>query len=312
MKAMVANNKILWLCLSLMVLAGGCTVGTQSHDDKELQIAEQFGLAYAPLVVIKEKSMMQDHGVQVEWIQLNNASAIREAMLSSHLDIGFMGIPPYLIGKDNDMGWEVFTGLTKAELALVSNNEDINALTDIERQDRIILPQPGSIQHILLAMAAEKEFGDAQYFDEQLLSMSHPDGLQALKNSKDPVLLFTAPPYVAMALQEPKFQKVLTGVDAFGGPFTFIVGVASETAWREKKSQIDIFQTVLREAILWMEQYPEDAADLLAPYYQITHQEMMNYLQSGELVYALDVQGMERFQEFMLQVGYIKKEEALR
>lgn len=44
-------------------------------------------------------------------------------------------------------------------LGLQTNAENIKSLKDIKPTDRIALPAPGSIQHILLAMAAEKNWG---------------------------------------------------------------------------------------------------------------------------------------------------------
>ncbi len=53
---------------------------------------------------------------------------------------------------------------------------------DFSPDDRIALPQPGSIQHILLSMAAEKQLGKHDVFDNQLVTMKHPDGMTALES----------------------------------------------------------------------------------------------------------------------------------
>jgi len=55
----------------------------------------------------------------------------------------------------------------------------IKSLKDFKPTDKIALPSPGSVQHILLAMAAEKELGSASALDQNLVAMAHPDGAAA-------------------------------------------------------------------------------------------------------------------------------------
>ena len=54
------------------------------------------------------------------------------------------------------MDWKLIAGLSVCPVGLVAGKSipDFAALTE---QHRIALPQPGSIQHILLSMAAERE-----------------------------------------------------------------------------------------------------------------------------------------------------------
>jgi NitT/TauT family transport system substrate-binding protein len=291
------------ILLTAFLLFSGCS---RSADDGVLKIADQFGLAYAPLVVIKERSMLEEKGLVVEWVQLGNASAIREAMLAGDLDVGFMGIPPYLIGRDKGMEWQVFTGLTSAKLGLVSNLETIESIEDIEEHHRIVVPQPGSIQHILLSMAAEHTLGDPAAFDMQLVSMKHPDGLQALRAKGDIQMHFTSPPYVNMALVEEGFRLVLDGEEAFGGPFTFIIGVASKSMV-EKGQGLEILQETLIDAIAWMQNNPSEAVELLSAYYDLSEEDTKEYLLGEQLRFSTEIEGLEKFESFMSEAGYLSR-----
>lgn len=284
----------------LLLCAAGC-----GRDRDAVRIADQFGLAYAPLAVVRERGLLEQRGIEVEWVRLGNASAIREAMSAGRVDVGFMGIPPYLIGRDRGVAWEVFTGLTRAGLGLVSNDARIDSLEAIGRKDRIALPQPGSIQHILLSMASERRLAQADRFDGQLVSMKHPDGLQALKAKADITLLFTAPPYLQMA-NEMGFATILTGEEAFGGPFTFIVGVASLTFATEQKETLEEIRECLEEAMRWMEAEPKQARALLAKAYGLSEEEIGEYLDAGGLTYELDILGIDRFEAFMRRAGYLE------
>ncbi len=292
---------IVVMLLTACLLYSGCS---RPADEGVLKIADQYGLAYAPLAVIKERSMLEDKSLEVEWVQLGNASAIREAMLAGDLDVGFMGIPPYLIGRDKGMEWQVFTGLTSAKLGLVSNLSSIGNIEDIEVHHRIVVPQPGSIQHMLLSMAAERTLGDAAIFDSQLVSMKHPDGLQVLRAKGDIQMHFTSPPYVNMALAEEGFRLVLDGEEAFGGPFTFIIGVASKSMV-ENGQGIEIMQETLTEAIEWMQRNPDEAVKLLSAYYDLSEEDTRDYLLGEQLRFGTEIEGMGAFESFMSEAGYL-------
>ena len=188
-------KKLIYLLMIMVipiVLFNGC--GTQK-EEKTITIADQYGLGYAPVQIMKVKNILkkQTGDINIKWKKLANTAAIREAMLAGEVDIGFMAIPPFLIGKDKGMKWKIISGLSMCPLGLMTYRDNINSLSDIDKNDRIALPQPGSIQHILLAMASERKFGDADRFDDQLVTMAHPDGMNALLSRKEITAHFTSP-----------------------------------------------------------------------------------------------------------------------
>jgi NitT/TauT family transport system substrate-binding protein len=291
-----------------------------------LRVAEQHGLAYAPLALIQAEDRLAGT-IDVEWIRVNNAAAIREAMLARRLDIGFMGIPPYLIGRDRETGWHAFTGLSRAPLGLVTVNPQITDLFDLvtgDRGHRIALPQPGSIQHILLSMALDRAHGDPTLLDNRLVSMGHPDGMSALLaagTGGDIAAHFTSPPFLFEELRHPDARLLLSGREAFGGEFTFIVGVlapdvppespavaALTGALDEAMTEIASLQDELRAAD--PDELPRDAAGTLttlATFYQISAGDLGGYLRQEGLIYEREIRGMERFSERMRAFGYLSR-----
>jgi len=138
-----ALNRLLYIIIVVgisLVLLAGC-----KNEPKTVKIADQYGLAYAPIQVMKESGYLEEllgDEYKVEWVKLANTTAIREAMLGDSLDVGFMGIPPFLIGVDNKMEWKIITGLSKSPLGLVTNDMTINSLEDFIGNGKIALPQP--------------------------------------------------------------------------------------------------------------------------------------------------------------------------
>ncbi|MDL2219906.1 ABC transporter substrate-binding protein [Ruminococcaceae bacterium OttesenSCG-928-O06] len=293
------------LFLGLVLLCAGfagCTGGTQRDV---VYIAEQFGTAYAPIALMREWGLLEEHlpaGVRVEWSQVGNTAAIREAMLAGKADIGCMAIPPFLIGKDAGMEWKICSGISNIPMGLVSRDAEVQSLADIGSR-RIALPQPGSIQHILLAMAAARQLGDATVFDNQLVTMSHPDGMTALLSGADVDLHFTTAPYLGQELAA-GMTLVLDGTEAMGEPFTGIVAVASDAFAEENPALYSAFLAALQEAITRLNEDPAEAARLLAPVYGMEEDALLAELCAEGTAYTTAVEGVEAFATFLQQTGY--------
>jgi len=269
---------IIILSLSLFLISA-CESGDQSSQ-KSITVAEQYGLAYAPVQLIKELQLLEelDPDLKVKWKQLSNTTSIRESMLAGEVDAAFMAIPPFLIAKDKGMEWKIISGLSESPLGLMTNRNYINSLADFKAEDKIALPQPGSIQHILLSMAAQRNYGETDKFDNRLLTMNHPDAMNALLAGREVSAHFASPPYLFMESKEEGIKKILSGSEAFGGDFTFIIGVSTEEFYQQQSENYILFYKALMEAIKFIDQNPVQAAELLADNYDLSQAEMKEYL----------------------------------
>lgn len=286
-------------------------VGTGCGEEK-LVVAEQFGLAYAPIEVMRAQGFLEqaleDEGLHltVEWARMANTAAIREAMLANQLDIGFMAIPPFLIGKDNGMDWRIMSGVSESPLGLVTGDPEIQTTDDVDASHRIILPQPGSVQHILLSMYTERVYGDANKFDDQLMTLSHPDGMTAMLSGDSSYLHFTSPPYLQQELNSEGFHEILDGEACFGDAFTFIVAVCPERVYREE-SVYKAFMSALEASMAFMQAHPDETRALLASAYEYSEAELDAYLSDPQMQFNKTVRGVETFEAFMLRAGYLEQ-----
>ncbi len=299
--------RFLMICLLFIPFLTNCT--NHKQDQPSVTIAEQYGLAYAPLQIMKVRKLIEKKvpGIKVNWIKLGNTAAIREAVLGSKVDIGFMGIPPFLIGWDKGMEWKIFTGLSEAKIGLVTWKDNINSLADLKPEDRIALPQPGSIQHILLSMAAEKYLGKSDYFDNQLVSMKHPDGMNALLSKRDVSAHFTSPPYIMMELSQPGMKLILDGKEAMGGDFTFIAGMVTDKFSNTNPEILSAIRSAITESGSFIENNPDKAVEILKDNYSISESSLLSYLTEGSLVYSTEIKGLQKFLTFMKAKDYIDK-----
>lgn len=301
------------ICLGIFT---GC--GAKSMDEgqsrKTLIIADQFGLAYAPIEIMKQKGYLEKaltecglEDVEIKWQKFGNTVAIREAMLSGSLDIGFIGIPPFLLALDNGMPWRIMTGLSESKVSLITKDENIKTLNELSEDNRIILPQPGSIQHILLMMASEKTFGDAHKFDEQLIALSHPDGVVAFTSGNANQLHFTTPPFIQSELKVEGAHEILSGQDAFGDDFTFIVGVCQASLYNDSKTY-QSFLSALEQSFAFMEQSPEETYLILSESYDYSIEQIKEYLSPDQMHFGSEVKGVERFVKFMRETNQLKSD----
>ncbi len=298
-------KKRLALLLALLVvpiLFSACGPGKKTT----LTIAEQFGIAYAPVQVMKDEGILEAAlpDVQINWVQLGGPTAIREGMLAGDIDIGFVGIGPMLIGVDTGMEWKTFTALSANEVSFITNRDDIKSLADIGQDDRIAVISPGCTQHVLLCMAADQQFGDPEKFDRQLVSLSHPDAMSAMLAGGEIVLHITTPPYADLEL-ESGMHKIFTGQDVMGGPFTFICGVADTKLYSDHREIYDAVQNSLSAAMDWINADLQVAAEALAPVYGVDADMLYGMMSYNGTIYQKTLTGIEKFAAAMVDMGLI-------
>ncbi len=289
--------------LAASLLLTSCEKNTR---EPSITIAEQYGLAYAPLQIMKARGFLEElnPSAEVQWVKLANTAAIREAVLAGQVDAGFMGIPPFLIGRDKNMPWKIATGLSRAPLGLVAS-ESVSSWEDLTGSSRIALPQPGSIQHILLTMALDREAGDPALLDSSLVSMKHPDGMNALLSGAVQGH-FTSPPYLFQELDQPGFSLFLSGEEAFGGAFTFIIGMVTEDFQKNHPALYEDYLTAVNQAVEFLNENPRESALILEEAYGLDRTVLEDYLSRSGMVYETEVRGVEGFLSFMIRSGQIQ------
>ncbi|MGH4138433.1 ABC transporter substrate-binding protein [Clostridium sp.] len=309
-KFLIRNIFIIGLIIGILSLMGCSAINEKKDAKNNISIAEQFGLAYAPIQIMKENKILEKNypGVKIDWKQLGNTAAIREAMLSNQVDVGFMAIPPFLIGLDKGMEWKIASGLSESPVVLVTNKENIKSIKDFSSSDRIALPQPGSVQHMLLSMQCEKDFGDAKKLDNLLVTLAHPDAMNALLSAKDITAHFSTPPYLFKELEQNNIHQILNGKDAIGVDFTFVVGVTTNKFHDTKPELYIALISSIKESIQFIQNNPDKSSEILAAIYKLSKVEVLKYITNKDMIYTDEVKGVDEFAKFMKVNNYISNE----
>ena len=101
-------NKAHHLRASAFALALAVATATQVHAETDrLRIAQQFGIAYLPLIVASEKGLIEEESkalritpAKIEWLRLSGAASMNEALISGGLDFATAGITPMILTWD--------------------------------------------------------------------------------------------------------------------------------------------------------------------------------------------------------------------
>lgn len=303
-------KKRIFLLLMLLILGvfplSGCSA--KNAKDDTFTIAEQFGIAYAPLNIMKELGILEKKlpGVSIEWKQFGGPTAIREGMLNGEIDFGFMGISPVLIGIDNGMDWKYATGISSNQVAIVTDRPELQSLSDFTPEDKIAILSPGCTQHVLLCMLAQKELSDARCLDQQTVSMTHPDAANALISDTEIAAHVATPPYIQEELSH-GMHIIADGEDIMGEPFTFISGVAMTQFYENHRDWYDAFIEALEESVDYINNNKDEAAKHLAPVYGISEEELLEQMGYNGTIYSTKLSGIEKMSRAMEETGFIKK-----
>ncbi len=312
-------KKLLALMVCGIILCVG-SVGCGANDKAqtevkpdEVNIAFQYGLAYAPLIIAKEQGLIEKayeeatgKQVAVTWNQMSSGADINTAFVSGSINVGFMGIAPAITGISNEIGYKIFTNLSGQEHGLMTSQSDINSLADLVGSDsQIALVNIGSIQHIILGRALEHAGYDAHSLDSNIVVMKHPDGMSSLETGSIPCHL-TTNPYLYQEQDNPELHEVSGISDVWTAQSSFIVGVAGTELQTGNPKLYAAVCEAIAEAIDFINDSPEEAASITCVFNNNTVDEELRYMAAGN--YAVETSGIFELAKFMSANGFIDKE----
>jgi NitT/TauT family transport system substrate-binding protein len=311
-----------YLCAGLVAaaLAAG-TIDNASAETAQLRIAQQFGIAYLPLIVASQNGLIEDEakalGIappKIEWLRLSGAASMNEALISGSLDFATAGIAPMILTWDKTRTTAKIIGVaalgSMANL-LLTNNPNVKTLADFTDKDRIALPSVKvGFQPIVLQMAADKAFGKYDKLDDLTVSMPHPDAAAQLLSGRSEITAhFTSPPFTQQELASGKVHQVLNSYDVLGGPHTFNVVYATTKFVNDNPKTIQAFVRGLDRANDWIKANPKDAAALYikAENSKLAPELIESIIRDKDVNFTTAPEGAQKFADFEAKLGLIKQ-----
>jgi NitT/TauT family transport system substrate-binding protein len=271
-------------------------------------IVYQYGYAYAPLIVMRQEGVLEKEfpGTTFAWRVLASGSAIRDGMIANQVQIGAGGVAPFLIGWDRGVGWKLLGSLCDMDLWLVARDPNIKTLRDLKPGMKIGMPAPDSIQAIILRKAAQDQLGNAHALDDDIVAISHPAGVAALRNGQL-AAHFSNPPFQFEEVAQGG-HVVLRSFDVFGVS-TLDSVFATEAFARAYPAFVQTFYTELKAAIDLINRHPRRAATLLSRDSggKVSAQTYEGWLTRRGTKFTIVPEGYLRYATFMHGIGLIGK-----
>lgn len=276
--------------LLVLSLAGCGAAGKKDTAEvKKINIAYQYGLAYAPAVIAKEKDLIEKayeeqtgEKVEVTWTQMNSGADINTGISAGEIQVGFVGVGPALTGITNQVGYKVFSNVSGQPHGAMTNDEDITSLESLVGSDKqLAVVNIGSFQHIVLAKALVNEGLDAHALDQNLIAMKHPDGMSSLETGSVAVHVTTSP-YLQQERQEENLYEIPSVSAAWSPEDSFIVGVAGTDLYENDQ---ELYQAVcegISDAIDMINDDVEAAAGITCESSGNTLEDEIRYMKDGK------------------------------
>jgi NitT/TauT family transport system substrate-binding protein len=262
--------------LALVVATAGLlATALPAHAEGRIRIAQQFGIAYLVLDVVRDQQLIEKHAkaqgldVKVQWEAISGATAMNEALLAGSLDVVSAGVPPMLTLWDRTRGKQnvkAVAALGSLPNYLITNNPQVKTLKDLGPKDRIAVPAAGvGFQSRTLQIETARLFGKAEFkkFDAISVSLPHPEATAALiAGGSELNTHFSSAPFYYQALEgNPAVHKILSSFDILGGPATFNVLYSTQKFHDENPKTYKAFYAALGEAAQWIRANKAQAAE---------------------------------------------------
>src|SRR5260370_3974183 len=192
-------------------------------ETSEIRIAEQYGVAFLPLMIMRDQRLVERHAakaglakLEVVWSRLGAVNAINDALLGGKLDFAAGRVPSLVIlwakTKGTPTAVRGVVALGDIPNELVVSGPKVKSIRDFGPHDKIAVTAVKiSNQAIALQTAAARELGDSSYekLDPLTIGMAHPDAAIALLSGSGGVTPhFSSPPLMGREIAKPPLPSL--------------------------------------------------------------------------------------------------------
>ncbi len=289
------------------LVVGAATAGRQASAPSKVTIAYQPGVGYTPLIVLKQQKTLEQQfpDTQFSWKVLSSGAAITNGVIAGDIQIGAGGVGPLLVGWAAGVNWKLLAPLDWGDLWLMAKDPAIKTIADLKGK-RIAMPSPTSIQAVVLRKMAQAKLGDAKALDPGIVSMDHPDALQALLSGQIDAHLTSAP----FQLQEKvRGAHVVARSYNYFGAHSFLGAMVTQKFYDEYTEFSNTFYKDIVAAQKLINGNPAKVAHLLQDDSggQPSWRQYKQWLGASGLKFTTQPLGLMRFATFMNRIGMIAK-----
>jgi NitT/TauT family transport system substrate-binding protein len=299
-----------------ILLAGGIAAASA----KSVTIALQPGIAFLPLVVADAEGILREEAaaagvsdLEVKLIMVSGGPAANDAIISGAADLVGLGIPPLLVVWDKTRRHnpaKIVAGCTILPYTLFTNDPSKSSIADFTENDRIAVNATTSVSAMLLRIAAARKFGDAgwQKLDSMMVSMPHPEAMNAVLNKTGVTAYFSVPPFTDRLRRSGKLPVVTTSKDILGEEATGGLIAARENFFQSNKDLVLALNRAMRRAIDLIHKDPRLAAQDYLKTVKVTTSldDMVAIISDPDMGYSEIPKGIMVYADYMKKWGLIE------
>jgi NitT/TauT family transport system substrate-binding protein len=312
---------------SVVALAALALLSGPALADEQVRIGIGYGLAFLPVYICQDLKLVEKYAkarhlrLQAHYERFSGAAAVQDAIASAAIDMGPFGLAPLLTAWDKAKGAKdsprdsrgqilAVSGITTMPVVLLTNQPKVRSIADLRASDRIAMPTLSSPQMYVLQMQAEKNLGQYDRLNSQVVELSPSDAVVALIDGSGPVTAyFASPPFTEIALKDEKVHQILSSVEVIGGKASFLI-LGARRGYVEAHPQIpQVVDEAMDEAARLIHDDPQRAARIY-----LTH-EPSKALDAGAIgsvlkdnadAFGSPIEGIQAFANFMGRHGELK------
>jgi NitT/TauT family transport system substrate-binding protein len=299
---------LILVCLFALTACGG---KPQKEEAKTINIAYQVSIGYAPLIVMKEKKLLENAykgELTVNWSEMKSGAAVNEAITSGVLDVGCVGVAVAATGVMAGVPYHIATGIAAQPYAILTNKPEIQSLQDIKDTDQIAILNFNSHPHVLLGKACQAVFGDAHALDKNCVTLSNADGYTSMLSGAVQCHLVISPfCFMELRSQDPSIHEIPVSEDVWPAANTALVAVVRNELHDKEPKLYEAFLAAMDEAMKFIEEHPEETAQILSAGYDASPEEILEWMNDPRSSYTTELHGVMDYLKFMQEGGFAEK-----
>jgi NitT/TauT family transport system substrate-binding protein len=310
------------LGLMLVMIIGGCAEKEEAHIGMAVEFNDHAACAY----ISQDKGWFEDGGLKLTaYENYVTGMAIAAALARGDIQVAYICLVPAINAYANaGVPIKVVAGTHKYGYGLVVNPEKIKTVEDLEKPDiRIGCVQAGGAVDLVLHKTVDEYGLDQDKVLSHVQRMNPPKQVLALETGQlDAAFL---PEHWATVAEAPGLEMLLMSQDVWPEMQGSVL-VVKDDFIDSHPEVVEKLVEVSERALEWSNQYPQEAADVMARQLQaaggeifpvdvadvaaeleITSEVLLKSMGRLEYTTDIDPEVVQETIDYMVELGYIKE-----
>ena len=302
-------KKLITSVILLVIILTACFfIFNKNEDDTPtIRIMIGDGISFAPLYVIKDLSLIEKYSpnAKIELTSNLSGTIMNESFIANQVDIAAFSISTFATGLDKGIPYKIASPLAYTRYGLQTNNPNIKSLKDIGSNDKIAVSSLTGSTAIILKIACEKEFGDADALKDNMVTMSASEAELALINRSSGISLHIISLPSILRENQAGCPTIIDDVAILKERCAGTITVATTDFVKKQPDLYNAYLSALEEAVTLINNKDEQAIEIISKSLTISKEEIIESLDSGNLSFSTSECNILQITDFLYKTGEI-------